>query len=286
VVGVEQWAVIPWRRFVLGLSIKEIARRTGRDRNTLRRALRASRAPRYRRPAEGSKLDPLKEEIHGLLGENPRLSGQRIRKLVAPLGYGLAGYAGSHTITTSSSNGTNLAHYSIPETGAYKADGAASSPGAKLLANDGLNRHAYRSRTTTRPPWSTEYQTTTLSITKSSRSLDVPPVPERDSMWRRLSVGFRTPPPININCPAHESSPAVLGSPPATVWPFTVSTFLSLLMWRAWKVNIASSSTSMRGQSNWKSAFCLEKMPGKNSSSSPKWCLTRMTTDRASRFGS
>jgi IS30 family transposase len=41
VVGVEQWAEIRRMHFVCGLSIKEIARRTGRDRNTIRRALRA-----------------------------------------------------------------------------------------------------------------------------------------------------------------------------------------------------------------------------------------------------
>src|SRR5215217_5959800 len=37
VVGVKQWAEIRRMHFVAGLSIKEIARRTGRDRNTVRR---------------------------------------------------------------------------------------------------------------------------------------------------------------------------------------------------------------------------------------------------------
>src|SRR5215210_6329949 len=79
--------------FVLGLSIKEIARRTGRDRNTVRRALRAAIAPRYERPSAPSKLDPFKDEIHGLLKTDPRMPGQRIRELIAPLGY-----AGGKTI--------------------------------------------------------------------------------------------------------------------------------------------------------------------------------------------
>jgi len=35
-VDVEQWAEIRRMHFVAGLSIKEIARRTGRDRNTVR----------------------------------------------------------------------------------------------------------------------------------------------------------------------------------------------------------------------------------------------------------
>jgi transposase len=92
-VGVEQWAEIRRMHFVLGLSIKEIARRTGRDRNTVRRALRAATAPKYERPRGPSKLDSFKDEIHRLLREDPRLPGQRIRELIAPLGY-----AGGRTI--------------------------------------------------------------------------------------------------------------------------------------------------------------------------------------------
>jgi transposase len=92
-VGVEQWAEIRRMHFVLGLSIKEIARRTGRDRNTVRRALRSSTAPRYSRPAAPSKLDPFRDEIHRLLRHDPRLPGQRIRELIVALGY-----AGGKTI--------------------------------------------------------------------------------------------------------------------------------------------------------------------------------------------
>jgi predicted transcriptional regulator len=40
---VEQWAEIRRMHFVSALSIKEIARRTGRDRNTVRRARSRSR---------------------------------------------------------------------------------------------------------------------------------------------------------------------------------------------------------------------------------------------------
>ena len=92
-VGVEQWAEIRRMHFVSGLSIKEIARRTGRDRNTVRRALRSSEPPRYARPPAGSKLDPFKDEIHRRLRAEPGLSGQRIRELLVPLGY-----AGGKTI--------------------------------------------------------------------------------------------------------------------------------------------------------------------------------------------
>ncbi len=79
--------------FVCGLSIKEIVRRTGRDRNTVRRALRSTAPPRYSRAPAASKLDPFRDEIHRLLGEDPRLPGQRVRELIEPLGY-----AGSKTI--------------------------------------------------------------------------------------------------------------------------------------------------------------------------------------------
>jgi transposase len=93
VVDVEQWAEIRRMHFVGGVSIKEIARRTGRDRNTVRRALRSSGPPVYRRVPRLSKLEPFKEEIHRLLGEDPKLPGQRVRELIEPLGY-----AGSKTI--------------------------------------------------------------------------------------------------------------------------------------------------------------------------------------------
>jgi hypothetical protein len=92
-VEVEQWAEIRRMHFVCGLSIKEIARRTGRDRNTVRRALRSSEPPRYVRAPRPSKLEPFKDEIHRLLREDPKLPGQRVRELIEPLGY-----AGSKTI--------------------------------------------------------------------------------------------------------------------------------------------------------------------------------------------
>jgi transposase len=87
VVEVEQWAEIRRMHFVAGLSIKEIARRTGRDRNTVRRALRSEEPPRYRRAQRPSKLDPFREEIHRLLREDGELPGQVIRERLQELGY-------------------------------------------------------------------------------------------------------------------------------------------------------------------------------------------------------
>src|SRR6266516_4050453 len=73
--------------FVGRLSIKEIVRRTGHSRNTIRRALRSGEPPRYRRPVRPSKLDPFREEIHRLLRSDARLPGTRIRELLEEQGY-------------------------------------------------------------------------------------------------------------------------------------------------------------------------------------------------------
>src|SRR5436190_3664367 len=87
VVGVEQWAEIRHLYFVRRLSIKEIVRRTGHGRNTIRRALRSGEPPRYRRPPRPSKLDPFRDEIHRLLRKDSRLPGKRVRELLEEQGY-------------------------------------------------------------------------------------------------------------------------------------------------------------------------------------------------------
>jgi transposase len=86
-IRVEQWAEIRRMHFVERLSIKEIHRRTGRDRKTIRRALRSGEPPRYRRSSRSSKLDPFRDEIERLLRSDPRLPGKRIRELIEELGY-------------------------------------------------------------------------------------------------------------------------------------------------------------------------------------------------------
>ena len=86
-VEVEQWAEIRRLHFVRGLSMREISRRTGLARDTIRGAIHSDEAPAYRRAPAGSKLDPFKDEIHRLLRSDPKLPGQRIRELIAPLGF-------------------------------------------------------------------------------------------------------------------------------------------------------------------------------------------------------
>jgi lambda repressor-like predicted transcriptional regulator len=64
---VERWAELRREHFVRGVSIKELMRRTGLARNTIRAALRSDGPPAFRVVERPSKLDPFKEEIHDLL---------------------------------------------------------------------------------------------------------------------------------------------------------------------------------------------------------------------------
>jgi hypothetical protein len=85
--AVEQWAELRRLRFVAGVSIRELGRRTGPGRNTIRRALRAEAPPAYVRRPGASKLDGFREEIQRLLGEDPRLRGIRIFELITEPGF-------------------------------------------------------------------------------------------------------------------------------------------------------------------------------------------------------
>jgi transposase len=93
VVGVEQWAELRRLHFVRGLSIREIHRRTGLHRDTISRALRSDKPPRYRRAPKGSKLDPFKDEIQRLLARDAKLPGVVVREKLEALGF-----SGSKTI--------------------------------------------------------------------------------------------------------------------------------------------------------------------------------------------
>jgi transposase len=88
VLDVERWAELRREHFVRGVSIKELERRTGLARNTIRAALRSGQPPVFRVPERPSKLDPFKEEIHRLLKDDPKLPGVRVREMIEPLGFG------------------------------------------------------------------------------------------------------------------------------------------------------------------------------------------------------
>jgi transposase len=69
------------------LSIREISKRTGLHRKTVRRALAAEAPPRYSRPAVVSKLDPYREWIGEQLRVDPGIPSLRLREMAAELGY-------------------------------------------------------------------------------------------------------------------------------------------------------------------------------------------------------
>lgn len=86
-VGVEQCAELRRLHFVGGVSIRELQRRTGLGRNTIRRALPAQAPPAYVRRVGVSKLDPFKMGIQRLLREEPRLPTIRVLELIGELGF-------------------------------------------------------------------------------------------------------------------------------------------------------------------------------------------------------
>jgi transposase len=87
VVGVEQWAEIRRMHRVERLSIREIGRRTGLHRKTVRRALAAEVPPKYSRPAAVWKLDPFKDWICEQLQVDPSIQSLRLREMASELGY-------------------------------------------------------------------------------------------------------------------------------------------------------------------------------------------------------
>jgi transposase len=94
VLDVREWAEIRRMREVQGFSIREIARRTGHDRNTVRRALRRQGPPVYCRPPRPSLLDPHKPRILELLREDPGIPSCVIRERITEE----EGYSGGKTI--------------------------------------------------------------------------------------------------------------------------------------------------------------------------------------------
>lgn len=69
----EDWAEIRRLHRAEGVPIKEIARRLGVARNTVRTALTSDRPPTYRRVTRGSVVDPFEPQIRALLKEWPRM---------------------------------------------------------------------------------------------------------------------------------------------------------------------------------------------------------------------
>ena len=86
-VGVQQWAEVRRLHFVRGLSIREIHRRTGLHRDTIRSALKSDDAPRYSRAPAGRSSIRSRTRSTGCCATDPKLPGQRVRELIAQLGF-------------------------------------------------------------------------------------------------------------------------------------------------------------------------------------------------------
>ena len=84
---VERWAELRREHFVRGVSIKELARRTGLARNTIRAALRSDEPPAFGvRSGRRSWIRSRTRSI-GCCADDPRLPGVRVRELIEPLGF-------------------------------------------------------------------------------------------------------------------------------------------------------------------------------------------------------
>ncbi|SDY94033.1 hypothetical protein SAMN05661080_05090 [Modestobacter sp. DSM 44400] len=69
----EDWTETPRLYRAEGVPIKEIVRRLGVARNTVRAALASEEPPAYSRPAKGSLVDAVEPEIRKWLKEYPRM---------------------------------------------------------------------------------------------------------------------------------------------------------------------------------------------------------------------
>lgn len=78
----EDWAEIRRLRRAEGVPIKEIARRLGVARNTVRAALASERPPAYERRSRGSIVDAYEPQIRALLAEWPRMPGPVIAERI------------------------------------------------------------------------------------------------------------------------------------------------------------------------------------------------------------
>ena len=72
-ITLEEWAEVRRLHRAEGVPIKEIARRLGLARNTVRAALRADAPPSRERGPRGSLVDAVEPQVRALLAEFPRM---------------------------------------------------------------------------------------------------------------------------------------------------------------------------------------------------------------------
>jgi transposase len=82
VLSVEDWAEIRRLHRAENVPIKEIVRRLGVARNTVRAALASDRPPKYQRPRRGSVIDPFEPQVRALLKDWPRMPAPEIAQRI------------------------------------------------------------------------------------------------------------------------------------------------------------------------------------------------------------
>jgi lambda repressor-like predicted transcriptional regulator len=200
-VGVERWAEIRRAHFVEGVGIRALARRTGLDRKTIRRALRADAPPRYERGPVASKLDPHKEEIHRLLGAWPQIPATRIRELIAERGYAGGGRSSMCTCARSGhcSVFVNAIFGGVSAPATILLDSGRTDPtraGARIYAG------SWRTQIVPSDPRS-NFQAGVYTLT--ARYIDCTPAPGRadtscDWVSAPITITLGTPPaPVVVN---------------------------------------------------------------------------------------
>ncbi|WP_043735553.1 IS21 family transposase [Nocardia asiatica] len=81
-IAIEDWAEIRGLHRAEGVPIKEIARRLGVARNTVRSALASDRPPKYERKPRGRVVEAYEAQIRALLAEYPRMPGSVIAERI------------------------------------------------------------------------------------------------------------------------------------------------------------------------------------------------------------
>jgi transposase len=84
--GTLEWAQVR-AMAVDGVSQREIARRLGINRRTVRRMLASEEPPRYRRVPQGSKVDPFEPVIRRVLEQWPQIKAPRMTEILREHGY-------------------------------------------------------------------------------------------------------------------------------------------------------------------------------------------------------
>jgi transposase len=79
---VEDWAEIRRLHRAEGVPIKEIVRRLGVARHTVRSALASDRPPRYERAPRGSVVDGFEPQVRAVLAEFPRMPAPAIARRI------------------------------------------------------------------------------------------------------------------------------------------------------------------------------------------------------------